>query len=174
MSNIVPEKGLNFNVYADNGEVLGVAEGTLPTIEFMTSEVKGAGIAGVVESPGMGQTSSMTMELTWRNRGKTWSQLLSPQGHNLDMYSAELDFDAGLGQYVTRSVHVYMKAVTKNSDLGKLAVSESTETKTVHEIYYLKLDIDNEEQLVIDKYNYKYRVKGVDYMNEIRTALGKQ
>ena len=173
MSNIVAEKGLNFSVYTEDGEILGVAEGTLPNVELMTSEVKGAGIAGVLDSPGMGQTNSMTMELTWRNRGRNWADLISPTTHILDMYSAELDFDAGLGEYKTRSVHVFMKAVTKNYDFGKLAVSESTETKTTHEIYYLKCEIDGVEMLEVDKYNFIYKVRGVDYMSEVRRALGK-
>ncbi len=173
MSNIVPEKSLNFNVYADGGELLGVAEGQFPNGEFMTSEVKGAGIAGVVESPGFGQLGSMTLELTWRTTTKDWGRLLHPNAHILDMYAAHLSFDAGLGIYKTSEVHAYVKAVTKTFDTGKLAVSESSESKTVHEVYYIKLEIDGEEQLEVDKYNYIYRVQGIDYLQEIRRALGK-
>ena len=173
MSNIVPEKALNFAVYTEFGELYGLAEGTLPNVELMTSEVKGAGIAGVLESPGIGQIGSVTCELTWRNRTRNWSNLIIPTAHILDMYSAEVDFDAGLGIYITRSVHLFMRAVTKGYDAGKLAVSESTETKTTHEIYVMKLDIDNAEQFMIDKFNYIYRIKGIDYMQGVRTALGK-
>ena len=173
MSNIVSEKALNFSVYSEGGEILGIAEGTLPNIEMMTSEVKGAGISGVIDSPGMGQTNSITMELTWRTRNASWSKLLAPTAHILDMYSAELDFDAGLGMYRTKKIHVFTKAVTKNYDFGKLAVSGSSETKTTHEIYYLKFEIDDIEQLELDKYNFIYRVRGIDYMSEVRRALGK-
>ncbi|MBQ9628373.1 MAG: phage major tail tube protein [Synergistaceae bacterium] len=173
MPNLVPEKALNFNVYTETGELLRIAEGTMPNVEMMTSEVKGAGIAGVVDSPGMGQVNSVTCELTWRTRTKSWATLLAPVGHILDMYSAEIDFDAGLGIYVTRQVHLFMRAVTKSFDMGKLAVNESTETKTTHEVYQMKLDIDGIEQLMIDKYNYIYRVKGIDFMTGVRSALGK-
>ena len=173
MPNFIPEKALNFSVYTETGELLGLAEGTMPNVEMMTSEVKGAGIAGVVDSPGMGQAGSITCELTWRSRTKSWATLLAPVGHILDMYSAETDFESGLGIYVTRQVHLFMRAVTKSFDMGKLAVSESTETKTTHEVYQMKLDIDGVEQLMLDKYNYIYRVKGIDYLTGVRSALGK-
>ena len=54
MPNIVPEKLNDFRVYGDGNALLGIAEGNFPNIEFMTSEVKGAGIAGVLESPALG------------------------------------------------------------------------------------------------------------------------
>ena len=173
MSNGVPEKSLNFNVYADGGELLGVAEGKFPNGEFMTSEVKGAGIAGVIDSPGFGQLQSMTLELTWRTTTKDWARMMIPGAHILDLYAAHLSFDAGLGQYKTSQVHAFVKGVSKSYDAGKLAVSESSETKTTIEIYYLKLEIDGIEQLEVDKYNFIYKVKGYDYMSEVRRALGK-
>ena len=46
MANIIPEKGINFSVYLDGEDLLGVAEGNFPNLESMTSEVKCAGIAG--------------------------------------------------------------------------------------------------------------------------------
>lgn len=173
MPNVVPEKSLNFTVYADGGELLGVAEGALPGVDFMTSEVKGAGIAGVIDSPGMGQMNSMTMELTWRTITRDFARLLAPVGHVLDMYAAHLNFDAGNGQYRTSQIHAYIRGISKNCEPGKLAVSESSETKTTFEIYYMKLEIDGIEYLEVDKYNFIFRVNGVDYMSEVRRALGK-
>ena len=58
------------------------------------------------------------------------------------IYAEHQDFDAGRGEYKTRSIHVFMKAITKQYDIGKLVVGESSETQTTHEVYYLKLYID--------------------------------
>lgn len=173
MANIVPEKTQNFAVYIDGSDSAGVADGTFPNVEFMTSEVKGAGLAGAVDSPGVGQLQSLTCELNWRTRPRNFIALAEPRAHNLDFYADDLSYDAGRGEYVHTQVHIFMKAVTKSYDIGKLAVDESAESKTEHEIYYFKLEVDRKEVIVVDKYNYIYRVNGVDYLAETRRALGK-
>ena len=63
MSNIVPEKGINFAVYYNGEDLLGVAEGEFPNLEAMTSEVKGAGIAGVASTIVLGHSRSDNMIL---------------------------------------------------------------------------------------------------------------
>lgn len=173
MSNIVPEKLNNFNVYIDGEEQAGIADGNFPTGEFMTSEIRGGGIAGVIDSPGIGHMQSITIELTWRAVTSMFMELMRPVAHTLDMYGEIVSFDAGRGEYVSHSVNVFMKAVTKSFDIGKLTVNESQEGKTSHEVYYMIVLYDGQEVLMIDKYNFIYRVKGVDYLAETRRALGK-
>ena len=173
MANIVPEKSNNFTVYVDREEQSGIAEGSFPNVSSMTSEIRGAGIAGVIESPGLGHMQSITVELTWRVITDKFLDLLKPGGHELDMYAEHMSFDAGRGEYVSRSINVYMKAVTKEYELGRLVVNDSAETKTTHEVYYMKLFVDGREELEIDKYNFIYRVRGTDYLSETRRALGK-
>ena len=65
-----------------------------------------------------------------------------------------------------------MKAFTKKLDMGKLPDMESQEGSTEHEVYYMKVDIDNQEQLLIDKFNYIYRVQGSDYLAGTRRNIG--
>ncbi|MBQ6971809.1 MAG: phage major tail tube protein [Synergistaceae bacterium] len=173
MSNIVPEKSNNFTVYVDGSEQAGIAEGNFPSGEFMTTEIRGAGIAGVIDSPGIGHMQSLTVELTWRAVTDSFLDLCEPVGHELDMYRDDLAFDAGRGEYVHRSVNVYIKAVTKAYELGRLVVNDAAETKTTHEVYYMKVFVDGEEVLEVDKYNFVYKVRGVDYLAETRRALGK-
>lgn len=173
MSNAVPEKSNNFTVYIDGEEQAGIAEGSFPAGQFMTSEVKGAGVAGVIESPGIGHMQSMTVELTWRAITDRFIDLLAPHGHELDMFAEHLSFDAGTGQYVSHSINVYMKAVTKEYELGRLVVNDSAETKTTHEIYYLKMFVDDVAVLEVDKYDFLYKVRGVNYLAQTKRALGK-
>ena len=174
MSNIVPEKMNNFTVYIDGEEQSGIAEGNLPSGQFMTSEIRGGGIAGVIESPGLGHMQSITVELTWRAVTDRFIDLMIPGGHELDMYSEMLSFDAGRGEYVSKSINVYMKAVTKECNLGRLVVNDSSETKSTHEVYYMKMFVDGVEVLEMDKFNFVYKVRGTDYLAATRQALGKQ
>ena len=63
---LIPEKSINFSVYLEGRDLLGMAEGTIPALEAMTSEVKGAGIAGTVDSIVLGHFNSTTLNLKWR------------------------------------------------------------------------------------------------------------
>ncbi len=172
MSNIVPEKITKFNVYANGDRLLGIAEITLPPLEFQTTEIKGAGIAGTIDSPGGAMFGSLTGTLNWRVTTEEFMTLAEPHGHELDLYAQQLHWDSGKGEYESKSMHIFMKALTKKLDMGKLSDMESQEASTEHEIYYLKIEIDSVPQIEIDKYNYVYRVQGTDFLEQTRRDLG--
>ncbi len=172
MPNIIPEKITKFNVYSDDSRLLGVADGNFPSLEFITTEIKGSGIAGTLDSPGGGMFSSIVVSLNWRTTTRDFMQLAIPGSHTLDLYAELLNYNAGLGEYESESLHIYMKAFTKKLDMGKLSDMESQEGNTEHEVYFMKIDINNSEQLLIDKYNYIYRVQGIDYLADTRRNIG--
>ena len=172
MPNIIPEKITKFNVYSDDSRLLGIADGNFPSLEFITTEIKGAGLAGTIDSPGGGMFGSILVTLNWRTTTSDFMSLAVPGSHTLDMYAELLSYDAGFGEYRSQSLHIYMKAFTKKLDMGKMPDMESQEGSSEHEVYYMKVDIDNWEQLLIDKFDYVYRVQGVDYLADTRRALG--
>lgn len=172
MPNIIPEKINNFRVYANGDVLLGIAEGNFPNLEFLTSEIKGAGIAGSLDSPALGQFGSITVSLTWRTTTAEFTTLAEPHAHELDLYAERLDWNAGSGSYESHRIHIYMKALTKSLNMGNLVVVDTQGAESTHEIYYLKYDVDGQDQIEIDKYNFIYRVNGVDYLADTRRALG--
>ena len=174
MSNIIPERMRLFQIYVDGSMEPGIAEGEFPNMEYMTSEVKGAGIAGAAETIVPGLFASTTCTIKWRTTPKNFYILAEPRVHDLDMYADIEVFDAGLGQTKTQQLHIYMKAQTKHYNLGSLVVGESQEAETEHEVIYIKVDYDNVNKIELDKYNYIYKVNGVDYLADSRRALGRQ
>ena len=172
MANIMPLLANNFAVYVDDEKQPGIAEGNFPSFEFMTSEIKGAGLAGTINMPAKGHFASITASLTWRTVSPNFAALSEPRGHSFDMYAEHLDWDGGSGQFISRRVHVFMKALTVKSDMGALTVADSGNAQTEHEIFYFKLDIDGVDQIELDKINYIFKVQGVDYLAETRRALG--
>lgn len=172
MSNVIPEKGINFKVYLNGEDLLGVAEGTIPALESMTSEVKGAGVAGVIESPVIGHFNSTNFSLTWRTVTDNFVKLFDHTTNDLELFSAMQQYDAGLGEYKAVPLHVYMKAITKTRTLGNLVVGDVMDTQMEFEVVYMKIELDGRERVELDKYNYKYVVDGVDQMASVRTALG--
>jgi P2 family phage contractile tail tube protein len=174
VSNIVPEKGINFAVYYEGEDMLGMAEGEFPNLEYMTEEVKGAGLAGPVESIVLGHFAAMTLSLTWRNTTDAFVRLSTPRTHELYLHYAQQDYDAGLGEYKVNKIAVFVRVTPKVNGLGKLAVGEMTDTKSEFGVSYLKLEINDKERVEIDKYNYICKIDGVDYLAGVRSALGKQ
>ncbi|CCJ32891.1 MULTISPECIES: phage major tail tube protein [Caloramator] len=170
--NQVPEKLINFRVYEDGTDLVGTADIELPELEYMTDKIKGAGIAGEVDSPVLGHFGSMTVKINWRTLSKPLITLATPKAHNLDFRGAIQIYDAGAGQYKVTPVKVTAKCTPKKTALGKFDVGSSTDSSSELEALYLKVDIDGRTVAEIDKLNYICIIDGVDYLKDIRTALG--
>lgn len=168
----VPEKLINFRVYQGGDDLVGIADVTLPNLETMTETVKGAGIAGEIDSPVLGHYSSMELELNWRTLEKSNVLLASPRGVQLDLRGATQVYDSSAAAYVVRPVKVVVSGVPKTTEPGKLDVGTTSDTKNTIEVNYMKITIDGEDVLELDKYNYICRVGGKDYLAEVRDALG--
>ena len=57
---------INFKVYEDSVEYVGMAQATLPDLTALTQSISGAGIAGNVESVILGHFDAMTLGLNFR------------------------------------------------------------------------------------------------------------
>ena len=170
---LIPEKSINFSVYLNGTDLLGVAEGSIPNFEAMTSEVKGGGVAGTLESIVLGHFNSMNFSLTWRTVTDAFMKLFGHVTNDLDLYAALQRYESSLGVYLTEQLHVYMKAVTKNSTPGNLVVGDNMDTQTEFEVMYIKIELNGKERIELDKFNYIYKVDGIDYLAMVRAALGK-
>lgn len=60
----------------------------------------------------------------------------------------------------------------KSTDLGKMEMGSTTDTKNTIEVTYIKITVDGETVLELDKYNYICNIDGTDYLTEVRDALG--
>ena len=79
--------------------------------------------------------------------------------------------DSGTGNYIVQSVKCVIRCVPKNTEPGKLDVGTLSDTKNTFEVDYIKISIDGEERVELDKYNYICKIDGVDYLSEVREAL---
>lgn len=170
--NQIPEKLINFRVYEDGINLLGVADIELPEIEYMTEKIKGAGIAGEIDSPTIGHFGSMVVKINWRTIAKPLITLAAPKVHNLDFRGAIQVYDAGKGEYVISAVKVVVRCTPKKTGLGKFNPSSPTDTSSELEVSYMKLNIDEKTVAEIDKLNNICIIDGVDYLSDIRSALG--
>lgn len=172
MANQVPEKLINFRVYLEGDDLLGVADATLPSLEAMTDTVKGAGLAGEVESPVLGHFKSMTVGLKWRTVNKNAGKLSAQKAHQIDLRGAVQVYDSGEGAYKVVPIKAVVKGIAKKSSLGKMEVGAMQDTETELEVLYLKVTIDGEEAIELDKFAFICKIYGEDYLADVRAALG--
>jgi len=169
---MVPEKLINFRAYNEGNDLLGVTDIQIPSLDAMTETIKGAGLAGEVESPVLGHFGSMETVLNWRTISKLGMNLASQKGVNLDLRGAQQFYDPEKSEYVVKPVKCVVRGVPKKTELGKLDVGTTSGSSNTIETHYLKVEIDGETMLEIDKYNYISSIGGVDYLAEVREALG--
>lgn len=171
-SNIVPERLINFRVYLDGKDCIGVADVDLPTIDYLKDTVRGAGVAGEVEDPIPGHFGSLTVGLTWRTVDQMVSKLAACKGHTLDIYGSQQMVDGAAGEMKTQQVHLAVKTMPKSVALGKFDVGTTTGSKSEFEVTYLLLEVGGEELVEIDKFNFIARFGGEDALESVRSDLG--
>ncbi len=171
--NVVPERLAAFRVYLDGAtDLAGIADIQLPSIENMTEIVRGAGIAGEYESPTVGHFGSMVLTLNWRSVSKDMLRILRQKSQRFDCRGAFQDYEAAAGEHKIRQCRVVVQGITKKVDLGKFETGSPSDASTEIEVIYLKIGIDGKAVVEIDKLNHICIVDGVDYLAEVRTALG--
>ena len=168
----VPEMLRNFRVYEESYDMIGTADVELPTLEALTETIKGAGIAGEIAAPVIGHLGSAETKLNWRTVTNRNISLVAPKAHPLDIRGDQQVYDSTAGEYKTCAIKLLVVGIPKNTNLGKLEPATTTGTSNTFETSYLKLSIDGKEKLEFDKYNYIFKVDGVDYLSESREALG--
>lgn len=172
MTNPIPERVVNYNVYDDTDRLVGVAaEVTLPNFEAMTETVSGAGIAGEFESALPGHFGSQTIEIPFRVLMDSSFSLAKNSGRPLVLRAAQQSYDVASGKTQQRPLKITIKYQSKGFDLGTLGVGAMTESTNTLEVLYIKIEENNRTMLEYDKLNFIFIVDGVDLLKEIRDMI---
>lgn len=168
----VPEKLINFRVYEDGADLIGIADVDMPTLTAMTETVKGAGIAGEIDAPATGHMGSMEVTFNWRTLNKSNVYLMAPKAFTFDLRGAQDVYDSANRTIRQQPIKVVVVGRPKELSVGKLDVNASTGTSNKMEVLYIKVTVDGDDLLEYDKYNYIYKVGSTDYLAQMREALG--
>ena len=98
-----PESLIDFKVYEDKNEYLGIAQVGLPDISYITQTITGAGIAGNVEAVLIGMLDVMTTTMQFRSCTEAAAKLAKPTAHQIDLRVAEQYWDSVGGQRVIQA-----------------------------------------------------------------------
>lgn len=168
----IPEKIVNFGLYNDSEKQVGVTgEVKLPSIEFKTVTVDGAGIGGEYESPTPGHSGSIEIEIPYRLVGAQPLELMKNKYTTLFMRGVKQLNDISGGGLVNKPLKITVKGLPKSIDLGKFAPSSVMETAAKLEVLYIKIETDDLVILEYDKLNLILIINGEDQLAEIRSMM---
>lgn len=163
--NEVPSLISNFNVYRSGNRLVGVtAEVTLPDLEYMTATMSGAGLAGETDIPVIGHFPAISMEIPFTVLYDDTFSLLAMNGEQLTLRGNVEQYDASTGQIIDKSMRIIIGGIPKGLKPGKMAVASTMDSSVSLEVTYLKIEVGGAEKLELDKFNYVYKVNGVDLL----------
>ena len=166
----IPDKLTDFRVYNEGNDEVGVADVELPDFEGETDDLSGAGLAGTISTPALGQFKSMKLGLNFRTPTPSSLRLLEPRVHKLTCYGSIQDFDGSEIREVPCKIYVH--ALPQKKTTGKFETAKRTGTKVELELTYIKISLDGTDYVELDKLNYIYIVGGTDYLAAVRANLG--
>lgn len=158
-------------MYNSGQELIGVAQVDFPSIQHMTTEVKGAGI-GVIDMPVIGMMQAMSMTLNFRTVTRDSFALLAAAFNHLECWGNIQVAEHGSGRLLAVQHKVVVRGVFKNLTPGKMAVAETQDRSIEIEVVYFKELYGGREHLEIDKMNLIYVVDGVDQLAAVRANIG--
>lgn len=168
-----PESLIDFKVYEDNNEYLGVAQVGLPDLAYITQQITGAGIAGNVEAVLIGMMDIMTTTMQFRSCTDAAAKLAKPIAHQIDLRVAEQYWDSLGGQRVVQADKYVLKIIPKKTSPGNVTPASPADANGEYSTYYYAAYKDGKQLWEIDQFNYICKIGGIDYMADIRKALGK-
>ena len=78
----------------------------------------------------------------------------------------------GAGDIRAVPIKIEARCLNKKTSMGAFKPNELMESESEFEITYLKITYDGNEVLELDKFNYILTINGVDYADDVRSALG--
>lgn len=163
----------NFAVYEDSVEYLGMAEVELPEISALTEEITGAGIGGNVEAVVIGHLEAMTLTLNFRTVTDAVIRLNEPRIHVIDLRAAQQSENTATKKIDIDAMKYIMRVRPKKLAPGKVAVASPADASGEYAVTYYAIYKNGKKEVEIDQLNFIYYVNGIDYLSDVKKALGK-
>ena len=168
-----PEQTVDFKVYHNGSDLIGVATIDLPELSYMTETLSGAGVAGEIENPTIGMTESTTMTLSFNSiQEEAFNALDWTQNNLFECYASHQVTDNATGLRTTVSYRINVLGRTKTFPLGTWEPGKKQENEVELETTRLEVLYNNEEKLLIDKLAFIHRVNGTDLLATVRAQMG--
>ena len=167
-----PDRVINYRVYLDGENEVGVASVDLPELTYLTETVAGAGIAGNIESPLLGHFDTMSCTINFTTPNKDIVKLLESSGHTVILRPAIQHLNGAENTLAVEALKITMGVLPKTGTLGSLEMNATSDSSAELEVTTIKIERDGEVELEIDKINFVCKIGGNDVLTDVRTAIG--
>ncbi|MEN6437020.1 MAG: phage major tail tube protein [Syntrophobacter sp.] len=169
----IDESVINFAVYEDSVEYVGMAKVSLPDLTALTQTITGAGVAGNVEAIILGHFEAMTLGLNFRTTTEQAIKLSEPRRHTIDLRVAQQIENTVAGTVDVQSIKHLFVVVPKKDAGGSIAPAAPTDGSGEYAVRYWATYIDGVKKREIDPFNFICFVDGTDYLADVKKVLGK-
>lgn len=164
---------IDFAVYEDSTEFVGMANVQLPDKNQKVITMNGAGIGGDVEVPMAGHYDAMTLTLAFRTYTEKLATLREHRRHQIELRVAQQNEDPVSGTLMVDTVKHVFVVVPKSAAGGTVAPAAAGDGNIVFSVRYWATYINGKKVDEVDQLNRVDIVNGIDYNAPIRKALGK-
>lgn len=162
-----------YSVYVrDNGKAESIGDTTtltLPSLERLTDTISGAGIAGEIDVPSVGEFGSMETEITIRVTGKEHAILLN--ANQLEYRWLTNNIDTTNAKQTQIGNKAFLTVLPKKMDEGKIEKGAAQDATFSYEVVAYKRISDGEELFNIDKLNNIFTIRGVNQLGDMTSFL---
>ena len=119
---------INFAVYENGSEYLGMAKVTMADINSKTFTVNGAGIAGDIDIPVLGHKDAMRATFEFTDCAAGAYRLATERRHMLDLRAAHEEYDPVKGMVVVKKYKHVLEVIPVSHSGGEIAPAASQGT----------------------------------------------
>ena len=172
IGNMIPELLNSYNVYL-SGRLLDVSgEVELPEMEAMAETVEAAGVLGEFDTPATGHYGSMKMKIPFAVLHEDVFGLIdTTKALELTLRGSEQFMNRKTGDTDDIPVKIVIRGKATTDTLGTFAKGKKGEPEIEVEVFYIKIVVNNDEKLLLDKLNFKFEVNGADKLKKIRKNI---
>lgn len=171
MNKNISQMVVDFNIYDRNEKMLGVSKVTMPTLQWMSQQMQGAGIAGTVEVIARGMMDAMTLGLDLRMCGEEAYKLTTPEVHTITLRNAEQYEDPVLGQIKVEGIKHVFVVMPKSLNPGSVAQASTHDGNGQFAVRRWACYFNGTRVLELDQLNGICYIYGVDYRSDINDVI---
>lgn len=168
----IGNKTVDYSIYVRDGKTTKIGDTTsvqLPSIEYLTDTIKGAGILGEVEWPSLAQIGSMALSISIRVTNEDFIALATAT--DIEIRWITDNFDTNNLQIGKTLNKAFCRCISKKIDEGKVESGASTDGSFEYEVIAYKRDLNGKEILNIDKFNGILNIGGKNITDDIKNFL---
>jgi hypothetical protein len=169
---IYPNGHIDYRVYKNGTELVGIARVKMPTIKYKTVTTEGAGLMGGVEIPLSGMIEPMSIEIDFLSCTDAIIELGSNEWHDIALYEAFQFFDGVTRTEELSADRFELSIRPTETNLGTIATASAADASGTYSVCKYQVYKDGEKVIDIDQFNTIHDVGGVDNAAKLRSALG--